>query len=69
MNIEAKIIMGLIAVAVMGIAFSIPLRMLEKKLEKKHQKNAAIGVYALGYIVFYVMIIWYWINLLGDTLE
>ena len=67
MTIETKIIIGLIAVAVMGLAFGVPLHMLEKKYEKQGKKSMAIGVYAIGYIMFYIMIIWYWIGLLGEA--
>ena len=67
--IEAKIILGLMAITIMGLAFGIPLRMLEKKFEKDKKKNTAVAVYGLGYIIFYVWILWYWFDLLGDALE
>lgn len=68
-NIEAKIIIGLIAVSIMNLVVGVPARMIEKKIEKNNGKIASMAVIAMIYLIFYIWIIWYWLDLLGEVID
>lgn len=65
-----KILYGLIIWSVLGLILSSVNSMVNMKVKKEEiNQHTGTAIFGLIWLVFYIMLIWYWIDLLGDVVE
>lgn len=68
--IETKIILGLIAWSVLSLLLAISTSFIHLNIKKeKFEKNIGSGIIGIIWLVWYLGLIWYWIDLYSESLE